>query len=378
MTTAFFTTHRRKSLATTLALTCLALTSCVSGPSEQSAEHTATPTSATIRIGTGITPETRHAAYLYAAALQQAGYSVEVTETGATREELFDSMGIDTNSPATADPSATEPAEDRIHIVPDLSGDLLLYLTNNGKISPTELEESRESARITPSGSPTSASPQLTETLAGPTPSASPSPTAPPLNVRGLSGSDIISYVQKSLPETVEMLDSSVATNRYGYAITSATAQKYGIRNMEDLGEHCKELAFTVQPTFTSNPAGAASLDTYYGCTPGKTIENDDRSSRTWQLITDQAQVAYLYSTNSDIKRNNLTLLDDPQGTQLAQNIIPLTRAGEIPEEAQNIVNRVSAQLDTPSLERLETLTTGENPISETDAANFWLDSVKE
>ena len=84
MTTAFFTTPRRKSLATTLALTCLALTSCVSGPSEQSAEHTATPTSATIRIGTGITPETRNAAYLYAAALEEAGYSGEAKETGAS------------------------------------------------------------------------------------------------------------------------------------------------------------------------------------------------------------------------------------------------------------------------------------------------------
>lgn len=378
MTTAFYTAPRRTSLATTLALTCLALTSCVSGPSEQSAEHTATPTSATIRIGTGITPETRHAAHLYAAALERAGYSVEVTETGATREELFESMGIDTDSLATADPNATEPAEGRIHLTPDLSGDLLLHLTDDGKISPTELEENRQNARITPSKSPTSASPQPTDTPAGPTPSASPSPTAPPLNVRGLSSSDIITYVQKSLPETVKTLDSSAATNRYGYAITSATAQKYGIRNMEDLGEHCKELAFTVAPTFTSNPAGADSLDTYYGCTPGKTIENDDRSSRTWQLITAQAQVAYLYSTSSDIKRNNLTLLDDPQGTQLAQNIVPLTRAGEIPEDAQNIINGVSSQLDTPSLERLETLTTGENPISETDAANFWLESVKE
>lgn len=378
MKTAFFTAPRRASLAATLAVACLALSGCTSGASEQSADHSATPTSATIRIGTGITPETRHVAYLYAAALERAGYTVEVAETGASREELFDSMGVESDSTATADPSATEPAEGRIHLIPDLSGDLLLYLTDNGEISPTDLEETRQRARVTSSETPTSAAPQPTDLQGVPTPSAAPSPTGPALNIRGLSSSDIISYVQKSLPETVEILDSSAATNRYGYAITSATAQKYGIKNMEDLGEHCEELTFTVQPTFTSNPAGAPSLDTYYDCTPGKTIENGDRSSRAWQLITAQAQVAYLYSTSSDIKRNNLTLLDDPQGTQLAQNIIPLTRAGEIPEDAQNIINRVSSQLDTPSLERLETLTTGENPISETDAANFWLDSVKE
>lgn len=359
----------RRLLVATALVTALTLTGC--GSAESAPEPVPSAASAhTIRIGTGVTVETRHAAYVYAAALSTAGYSSEVVETGVSREDLFEAMGIDTASIATADPTATEPAEGYVHMVPDLSGDLLLYLTDNGEVSPTSLEEERATARAQVSAS-------ASATAATPSPAPTPSPTDAALNVRGLSSGDIVSYVDRSLPDTVTLLDPSKATNRYGYAVTAATAQKYGIGTMEDLSEHCGELTFTVQPGFETNPAGAPALDQHYGCAPSQTLRTEDRSERTWQLMTARADIAYLYSTSTDIARNNFTLLDDPQGTQLAQNIVPLTRAGEVPAEAQNIINGISAQLDTPALMRLEALTGGENPISETAAANFWLETVK-
>lgn len=371
----------------------LALTAC--GTTTSGITATGTPDTAasaatdavgTIRIGTGITPETRHAAHLYAAALIQQGYTTEIVDTGSTRDQTFDAMGIDITSTATADPTATAPAEGHVHIVPDLSGDLLLYLTDNGTLSPTHIEENRASARATAEATTTAegtiaaeSAETTADTDGAPDASATPSPTASTgLNLRGLTSSDIVGYVDRALPDTVQLLDASKATNRYGYAITTATATKYGISSMSNLEPHCPHLTLTVTDTYTTTPNGASSLTDDYSCQPTVVNTHSNRATLAEDLITGAADLAYLYSTSTEISQHSLTFLDDPEGTQLAQNIVPLTRTGELPSGVTDTINSVSARLDTAALTQLNALTSGTNPISETDAANFWLSTTKE
>lgn len=366
----------------------LALTACgtTTTGTPDTAASAATDTVGTIRIGTGITPETRHAAHLYAAALTQQGYTTEIVDTGSTRDQTFDAMGIDITSTATADPTATAPAEGHVHIVPDLSGDLLLYLTDNGTVSPTTIEENRASARATaeatatdtPTAEGTTAT-DRTVAIESSDASATPSPTASTgLNLRGLTSSDIVGYVDRALPDTVHLLDASNATNRYGYAITAATATQYGISSMSDLSSSCTKLSFTAPDTYRTNPSGATSLTNDYGCEPAVATVHNDRTDLANALITGTADIAYLYSTSTEISQHSLTFLDDPEGTQLAQNIVPLTRTGELPSDVTDTINSVSARLDSAALTQLNALTGGTNPISETDAANFWLSTTKE
>ncbi|ORC24488.1 MULTISPECIES: glycine betaine ABC transporter substrate-binding protein [Rothia] len=330
---------------------------------------TATPDASigTLRIGTGLTPETRHAAYIYEAALEGAGYSVDVVETDPNRPSYFESMGIDPTSTAPPEATGTAPASDLVHITPDLSGDLLLYLTDNGKLSPTIIEGRREAAAASATSTVTS------DTTTNPLPS----PSATGLNVRGLSSNDIVSYVDRALPGTVELLNPSSATDRYGYVITQATAASHQLTTMSDLGSVCGELGLVAPANYDTNLSGASSLSDHYGCTPGAVRTVEGRDEQTEQLITGQTELAYMYSASAQISANNLLLLDDPEGTQLAQNIVPVTRAGELPQQVKDIINDVSADLDTDSLVRLNTLTSGDNPVSETDAAYFWLTTMR-
>lgn len=378
--------HYRAQLVTFFALAGLFLSGCGTSTSGNGTPATASPaTTSTLRIGTGLTAETRHAAYIYQAALQEAGYTVEVVESEANRPAYFASMGIDTAASATASPTATSLAEEFVHITPDLSGDLLLYLTDNGRVSPTIIEEER--ARAAAETSPTPAPTGSAEAGAGtsaessptatPSPDATPSPSATSLNVRGLSSNDIVSYVDRALPATAEVLSPSSATNRYGYVVTRATAQRYGLETMSDLGEICSELSLVAPESYTTNPSGASSLSAYYACVPGGSKTSDSRSEQAQELITGASSMSYMYSASAEIPANNLKLLDDPERTQLAQNIVPITRAGELPQEVKDIINEVSASLDTDSLVRLNTLTSGDNPVSETDAAHFWLANMK-
>lgn len=376
----------RAQLVALAAATGLLLSGCGSSTTGSGATTSTSPaTTATLRIGTGLTAETRHAAYIYQAALQEAGYTVEVVESEANRPAYFASMGIDTAASATASPTATSLAEEFVHITPDLSGDLLLYLTDNGRVSPTIIEEERASAvaETSPAPAPTGSAEAGAGTSAEPSPTATPStgvtpsPSATSLNVRGLSSNDIVSYVDRALPDTAEVLSPSSATNRYGYVVTRATAQRYGLETMSDLGEICSELSLVAPESYTTNPSGASSLSAYYACVPGASKTADSRSEQARELITGATSMSYMYSASAEIPANNLKLLDDPERTQLAQNIVPITRAGELPQDVKDIINEVSASLDADSLVRLNTLTSGDNPVSETDAAHFWLANMK-
>lgn len=376
----------RTQLVALAAATGLLLSGCGSSTAGSNTTASTSPaTTATLRIGTGLTAETRHAAYIYQAALQEAGYTVDVVETDDSRPAYFASMGIDTAATATASPTATGPADGLVHITPDLSGDLLLYLTDNGAVSPTIIEEERASAaaETSPASDPTASaeasagasadsSPTATPSL-----SATPSPSATSLNVRGLSSNDIVSYVDRALPDTAEVLSPSNATNRYGYVVTRATAQRYGLETMSDLGQVCAELSLVAPESYATNPSGASSLSTHYSCTPGASKTADSRSDQAQELITGATSMSYMYSASAEIPANNLVLLEDPERTQLAQNIVPVTRAGELPQQVKDIINDISANLDTDSLVRLNTLTSGDNPVSETDAAHFWLTRMK-
>ncbi|WP_421083150.1 glycine betaine ABC transporter substrate-binding protein [Rothia nasimurium] len=299
------------------------------------------PTQATLTVGTGLTPETRHAAYIYQAALQAAGYRVEVVETEPNRESLFTSMGLDLGTPQeSASPQATGqplPMAGVTHLTPDLTGDLLLYLTDNGAKGPNGEQ----------------------------------------VNVRGLSPSDIYKALEGTLPAGASLLDASSATNRYGYVMTRATATRHSISDMEDLGETCRNLTLVAPETYQENPSGAASLQADYSCTPGAINTFDDRADQIHQLITGQTDLAYVYTANPAISVHNLILLDDPERTQLAQNIVPIVRSDELPQEAIDIINGVSASLTSDHLARLNTLTSGDHPLTETEAAHFWLTALK-
>lgn len=370
----------RAQLVALAAATGLLLSGCGSSTTGSNTTVSTSPaTTATLRIGTGLTAETRHAAYIYQAALQEAGYTVEVVETDDSRPAYFASMGIDTDATATASPTATGPGEKLVHITPDLSGDLLLYLTDNGAVSPTIIEEERASTAADPTSSAEARAGGSADSSPTATPSltATPSPSATSLNVRGLSSNDIVSYVDRALPDTAEVLSPSSATNRYGYVVTRATAQRYGLETMSDLGQVCTELSLVAPESYATNPSGATSLSTHYSCTPGASKTADSRSDQAQELITGATSMSYMYSASAEIPANNLVLLEDPERTQLAQNIVPVTRAGELPQQVKDIINDVSANLDTDSLVRLNTLTSGDNPVSETDAAHFWLTRMK-
>lgn len=358
----------RKSLALGLLPLSLLLASC-SGGQQASPASPSTTVLEKISIGTGLSPETSQAAYIYAAVLADAGYQVEVKETSQGRQAYLEDLGIDLASnqlPVSADPSQV-----KLDLVPALSGDLLLDITQMGTVSPSQLEEERQAAEASTSASVgASNSPS-------PSSSASASASTSPLNLRGISSSDLIQTLDRALPDSVEVLDPSQASDRYGYAMTRAKAQELKITSMSDLRDKCSQLTLLAPQGYGLSPSGPASLTSNYACTPGTTREVADRDTALDTLVKGQSDLVYLFSASPQISQANLLFLEDPENTQLTQNILPLTRAKALPQEVKDLINKASADLSSDQLRRLNSLTSGDSAISQEDAAVFWLHQMR-
>lgn len=345
----------------------LLLASCSSGQ-EALAPSPSVTVLEKITIGTGLSPESSQAAYIYAAVLAEAGYQVEVKETKQGWQAYLEDLGIDLASnqlPASADPSQVE-----LDLVPVLSGDLLLEVTQMGTVSPSQLEEARQAAEASASAS---ASPSANS----PSPSSSASASASPLNLRGISSKDLIQTLDRALPDSVEVLEPSQASDRYGYAMTRAKAQELKISSMSDLRDKCSQMTLLAPQGYSLNPSGPASLTSDYACTPGTTREVADRDTALDTLVKGQSDLVYLFSASPQISQANLLFLEDPENTQLTQNILPLTRAKALPQEVKDLINKASADLSSDQLRRLNSLTSGDSAISQEDAAVFWLHQMR-
>lgn len=135
------------------------------------------PTYGTLRIGYGALREMHAVAHVYAQALRRVGYTVELVETGHSRSLALrallapsgrqESTGTESTTPEVSEAEATAAYEalpvdrgaasveaqdvDPLDIVIDYSGDLLLYLTDDGKLSPAAVQNERVAASVTAS-----------------------------------------------------------------------------------------------------------------------------------------------------------------------------------------------------------------------------------
>lgn len=330
----------------------------------------------TIKISKGLSQETETVANIYARALQEAGYSVEIVDTGDTREDYLNAMGgleEPEASTASASPTGITPSADpaTVDLTPDYSGNLLYELTDDGAFSTAYIEQQRKaSAEATQS-----ASAEANET---PTALATPSPQETSLQAPSMSSSDILDSIDRLLPSTLQLLAASDGQNRDALVVTQATAAKYELNSMTDLSDYCKKLTFGVTIKFSEKPYGLKALSEYYQCKPKAVKIFDDQTELSQALASNEVQVADIYSASSQISQNAYKVLDDPAGIFIPQQIVPIMRVNELPSSAQNAVNTVSRQITTDDLKTFDRLTHGSEAMTPEEVAKFWLDRSTE
>ena len=349
----------------------------------------------TLRIGYGALREMRAVANVYARALRQIGYSVELVDTDNSRAAAL--RGLMVPSANSASPTATLPDDEEtgsttaaalesLDLVIDYSGDLLLYLTDDGKISPAAAQNERIAASVSasaqaagvtlpPAATPTpeesTASAHATDATASPT--ASSTRSADPINLRAMSTTDMTNAISRILPEELVLLNGANATNKDVLVTTRAVSARHKLNSLANLRDVQSSLVFSIPTGYSSGTYGVDSLRSLYRYRVHDPKIQDDPAERVNALTADTVQVTLLHSSDSAIEENRLVTLEDPSTALLQQQLVPIIRR-TLPDSARTAINRVSSTLDTGNLSFLLRLTSGSNPIADDDAAQFILD----
>ena len=390
----------RLTLTRRAALTSLALMPLLAACGNNDATPQVDPSASsygTLRIGYGALREMRAVAHVYARALRQVGYTVELVDTDNSRATAL--RGLMVPSANSATPTATLPDDEEtgsttaaalesLDLVIDYSGDLLLYLTDDGKISPAAAQNERIAASVsasaaaagvtlppaptvTPTASESAASAQAEDGTASP--SASSTRSADPINLRAMSTTDMTNAISRILPEELMLLNGANATNKDVLVTTRAVSARHKLNSLANLRDVQSSLAFSIPTGYSSGTYGVDSLRSLYRYRVHDPKIQDDPAERVNALTADTVQVTLLHSCDSAIDDNRLVTLEDPSTALLQQQLVPIIRR-TLPDSARTAINRVSSTLDTGNLSFLLRLTSGSNPIADDDAAQFILD----
>jgi osmoprotectant transport system substrate-binding protein len=189
------------------------------------------------------------------------------------------------------------------------------------------------------------------------------------------SAEEIMDALPGALPEGLAVLEPAEAQNKDTLVVTPETAEQFGLTSIADMAEVCDRLVLAATPEFAERAYGLQGLEENYGCVPASFEPiNDGGGPLTLQALLDgDADVADIFSTTPSIADNDLVVLEDPENNFIAQQVVPLTADGRLPQEAVDALNELSGKLSTEDLVELNRRVSGEEQVNAADAAQEWL-----
>ena len=245
---------------------------------------------------------------VYAEALRGAGVEVETKFNVGSREAYV---------PALQDGS--------IDLIPDFTGNLLLYLDPEADMSSTE---------------------KIDEQLAA------------ALEEEGLT-----------------MLEPASAEDKDALVVTPELAEEWGLTGIADLAAHNDELKIAANPEFKERPVGLPGLEKNYGVKPKEFVAISDGGgpATVKALLDGEVQAADIYTSSASIQANKLVVLEDPKLNFPSQNVIPVINSEKTNDTVEKALNAVSAKLSTEELVKLNDMVSGDEKLEPAAAAKKWL-----
>ncbi|MFF5790545.1 ABC transporter substrate-binding protein [Paeniglutamicibacter sp. NPDC012692] len=245
---------------------------------------------------------------LYAEALKAKGYDVATKFNIGSREAYI---------PALADGS--------IDLIPDYTGNLLLFLDKNADVS------------------------------------------TPAAILNGLPAALLAKNLAALTPAAAEDKDSVV--------VTKATADKWNLKSIGDLAAHNAEVTMAGPPEFKERPVGLPGLEKNYGLVPAKFVPIADGGgpATVKALLDGSVTAANIFTTSTAIPANDLVVLEDPKNNFPAQQVIPVAGKDKLDMKAIETIDAVSAKLSTEELIKLNEQVSGDSKTEPKAAAIAWL-----
>lgn len=177
--------------------------------------------------------------------------------------------------------------------------------------------------------------------------------------------------VAEELPDGLSILDASPAENKDSVTVTRETAEEEGLTEIGDLQDVAGDMDIGGPPEFETRPQGLPGLEDVYGVEFGGFRSLDPALVPT-ALSEGDVQAANLFTTDPAIAAEGFVTLEDPENLFGAQNVVPLIHDASVPREAREVLNRVSAELTTEDLVKMNERVGVEHESADAVAAD-WL-----
>ena len=190
-----------------------------------------------------------------------------------------------------------------------------------------------------------------------------------------VSADDVYKALPGKLPQGLGVLDPAKAEDKDAMVVTKATAEKYQLKSIDDLAKVCGDFTIAAPATFETRAYGLPGLKSNYNCVlKGLKPFSDGGGNLTLQaLLSNDVQVADIYTTTPSIQDNALVVLDDPKNNFKAQQVLPLYNMAKMTDKAKAALNNVSKILTTDDLINLNRAVSGNQKQNPKDAATAWL-----
>jgi osmoprotectant transport system substrate-binding protein len=174
---------------------------------------------------------------------------------------------------------------------------------------------------------------------------------------------------------SIVALSPARAQNANTLVVTSATARRYDLHTVSDLGPIAPRSVFGGPPECPYRPLCLLGYAQTYGLHFGTFVPLDVGGPLTVQaLVSNEIDVGLLFTSDPAIDERDLVRLRDDRGLQPAENVTPLIRAETLERfgaPLREAIDAVSARLTTEVLVRLnDRLLAGASP---SQVAAEWL-----
>ena len=158
-------------------------------------------------------------------------------------------------------------------------------------------------------------------------------------------------------PEGVTLLGYAPAQDKNGFVVTGDTAASLGLAKVSDLGPVASGLVFGGPPECPERLNCLPGLESVYGLTFAEFKPLDVGGPLTVAALeSGDVDVGVLFTTDGVIAAKGLVLLDDDQGLNPAENIVPAVRMDIVDAYGDDLVgllDEVSSAITTPDLTEL-------------------------
>ena len=170
-------------------------------------------------------------------------------------------------------------------------------------------------------------------------------------------------------PLGLETLPALGFNNTYALAVTPQTAQRYGLRTVSDLAA-LPDLRFGLSHEFRDRADGWPGLKEAYALPQASSGIEHGLAYRA--LLEDEIDVTDAYSTDGDLQRYRLVVLEDDRGYFPSYRALPLARL-DLDSAAKAILGELAERLDDASMRALNAEVVVENRSPFDVASTFLL-----